>query len=185
MASNALQVPPPDFLPYLGRNLHIEKPVIAAVNGVAYAGGFLLAQQCDLVVAAEHAKFAITEAKWGRGAPWAAPLPRLIPPRVAMELLLTAEPIDAQRAYEVGLVNRVVPGDQLRKVTHDLARTIAGNAPLSVRAGKALVHAVAEQGETAAWDEGNRLFEPAYLSEDAQEGPRAFREKRPPVWQAR
>lgn len=185
MASTSLQVPPPDFLPYLGRNITIDKPVIAAVNGVAYAGGFLLAQQCDLVVAAEHAKFAITEAKWGRGAPWAAPLPRLIPPRVAMELLLTAEPMDAQRAYEVGLVNRVVPGDRLREVAQAMARTIAGNAPLSVRAGKALVHAVAELGESAAWDEGNRLFEPAYLSEDAQEGPRAFREKRPPVWQAR
>jgi enoyl-CoA hydratase/carnithine racemase len=185
MASTSLQVPPPDFLPYLGRNIHIDKPVIAAVNGVAYAGGFLLAQQCDLVIAAEHAKFAITESKWGRGAPWAAPLPRLIPPRVAMELLLTAEPMDAQRAYDVGLVNRVVPGDQLRDVTQAMARTIAGNAPLSVRASKALVHAVAELGETAAWDEGNRLFEAAYLSEDAQEGPRAFREKRPPVWQAK
>jgi enoyl-CoA hydratase/carnithine racemase len=185
MASTSLQVPPPDFLPYLGRNIQIDKPVIAAVNGVAYAGGFLLAQQCDLVIAVEHAKFAITEAKWGRGAPWAAPLPRLIPPRVAMELLLTAEPMDAQRAYEVGLVNRVVPGDQLREVASTMARTIAGNAPLSVRASKALVHAVAELGEQAAWDEGNRLFEPAYLSEDAQEGPRAFREKRPPVWQAR
>ena len=185
MAATSLEVPPPDFLPYLGRNIHIDKPVIAAVNGVAYAGGFLLAQQCDLVIAAAHAKFAITEAKWGRGAPWAAPLPRLIPPRVAMELLLTAEPMDAQRAYEVGLVNRVVPGDQLREVAQTMARTIAGNAPLSVRASKALVHAVAELGETAAWDEGNKLFEPAYLSEDAQEGPRAFREKRPPVWQAR
>ena len=185
MASTSLQVPPPDFLPYLGRNIQIDKPVIAAVNGVAYAGGFLLAQQCDLVIAASHAKFAITEAKWGRGAPWAAPLPRLIPPRVAMELLLTAEPIDAQRAYEVGLVNKVVPGDELREVTATMAKIIAGNAPLSVRASKALVHAVAELGEQAAWDEGNRLFEPAYLSEDAQEGPRAFREKRPPVWQAR
>jgi enoyl-CoA hydratase/carnithine racemase len=185
MASTSLQVPPPDFLPYLGRNIQIAKPVIAAVNGVAYAGGFLLAQQCDLVIAAEHATFAITEAKWGRGAPWAAPLPRLIPPRVAMELLLTAEPIDARRAHEVGLVNRVVPGDQLRDVTQTMARKIAGNAPLSVRASKALVHAVAELGEAAAWDEGNRLFEPAYLSEDAQEGPRAFREKRPPVWNAR
>jgi enoyl-CoA hydratase/carnithine racemase len=185
MASTSLQVPPPDFLPYLGRNIRLDKPVIAAVNGVAYAGGFLLAQQCDLVIAAENARFAITEAKWGRGAPWAAPLPRLIPPRVAMELLLTAEPIDARRAYEVGLVNRVVPGDELREAAQAMARTIAGNAPLSVRASKALVHAVAELGEQAAWDEGNRLFEPAYLSEDAQEGPRAFREKRPPVWQAR
>ena len=109
MAQNALAVPPPDFMPYLGRNVHVDKPVIAAVNWIAYGGGFLLAQMCDLVVAAEHARFGITEARWGRGAPWAAPLPWLIPPRVAMELLVTAGPISARRAYEVGLVNRVVP----------------------------------------------------------------------------
>ncbi len=100
MSAMRLEVPPLDFVPQLGRNLMTDKPVIAAVNGLAYAGGFALAQMCDLCIAAETAKFAITEAKWSRGAPWAAPLPWMIPPRVALELLLTAEPIDAHRAHE-------------------------------------------------------------------------------------
>ena len=113
MAQLKLEVPPPDFAPYLNRNIEMPKPVIAAVNGAALAGGFLLAQMCDLCVAAEHARFAITEARWGRGAPWAAPLPWLIPPRVALELLMPAEPNDARRAQEIGLGNRVVPAAQL------------------------------------------------------------------------
>jgi enoyl-CoA hydratase/carnithine racemase len=182
MANNALTIPPPDFLPYPGRNIQIDKPLIAAVNGVAYAGGFLLAQQCDLVIAADTAVFAITEAKVGRGTPWAAPLPRLIPPRIAMELLLTGNPISAARAYEVGLVNKVVPLAELRDAAAEMARTIVANAPLSVRAAKALVHAVAELPEQEAWNEGDRLFESVYLSADAQEGPLAFREKRAPQW---
>jgi enoyl-CoA hydratase/carnithine racemase len=185
MAELKLEVPPPDFAPYLNRNISMPKPVIAAVNGIAFAGGFLLAQMCDLCVAAEHARFGITEARWGRGAPWAAPLPWLIPPRVALELLMTADPIDARRALEVGLVNRVVPAAQLRETAQALALRIAGNAPLSVRASKAMVYAAAEHGFSAALDEGDRLFEPVYLSEDAQEGPRAFREKRAPKWTGR
>jgi enoyl-CoA hydratase/carnithine racemase len=185
MSDTALKVPPPDFLPYLGRTVRTDKPVIAAVNGIAYAGGFLLAQMCDLVIAADHARFAITEAKVGRGAPWAAPLPRLIPPRIAMELLVTGAPIDAQRAYEVGLVNRVVPLDALHETAAELAATIAANAPLTVRASKRLVYAVADHGWTDAFAEGDRIFEPVYLSEDAQEGPRSFREKRAPQWQGR
>src|ERR1700749_1579000 len=84
MADTSLAIPPRDFMVYLGRTLKVDKPVIAAVNGVAYAGGFLLAQQVDLCIPAEHARFAITEAKGGRVLPWAAPLPWLIPPRAAM-----------------------------------------------------------------------------------------------------
>jgi enoyl-CoA hydratase/carnithine racemase len=140
---------------------------------------------CDLCVAASSARFGITEARWGRGAPWAAPLPWLVPPRVALELLLTAEPIGAQRAYEVGLVNRVVPDAALREEAGRLAATVAANAPLSVRAAKAMVHAAAGRDLDGALDEGWRLFEPVYLSEDAQEGPRAFLEKRAPVWKGR
>jgi len=185
MAALKLEVPPPDYAPFLNRNIRIEKPVIAAVNGAALAGGFLLAQMCDLCVAAEHARFAITEARWGRGAPWAAPLPWLIPPRVALELLMTAEPIDAARALEIGLVNRVVPAGDLRAATQAMALRIAGNAPLSVRASKAMVYAAAEHGWAAGLEEGDRLFEKVYLSEDAQEGPRAFREKRAPKWSGR
>lgn len=185
MAGAEMKVPPPDFLPYLQRTINVDKPVIAAVNGVAFAGGFLLAQMVDLCVAAEHAKFAITEVRVGRGAPWAAPLPWLIPPRVAMELLLTGEPLDAQRAYDLGLVNRVVPAAQLREEALRMAKVIAANAPLTVRAGKALVYASAELGWSAALEEGDRLYEPVYLSEDAQEGPRAFAEKRAPRWKGR
>jgi enoyl-CoA hydratase/carnithine racemase len=185
MAALRMTVPPKDWAPHLGRNLQVTKPVIAAVNGVALGGGFLLAQMCDLCVAAEGARFGITEARWGRGAPWAAPLPWLVPPRVALELLLTGEPIDARRAYEVGLVNRVVPDAALRQEAGRLAATVAANAPLSVRAAKAMVHAAAGRDLDQAVEEGWRLFEPVYLSEDAQEGPRAFLEKRPPVWKGR
>lgn len=185
MADTSLRIPPRDFMVYLGRTLKVDKPVIAAVNGVAYAGGFLLAQQVDLVVAVEGARFAITESKVGRGSPWAAPLSWLMPPRVAMEMLMTAEPISAQRAYELGLVNRVVKAEDLVAETQKLATTIADNAPLSVQAGKALVYASAEMGWTAALDTGDRIYEKVYLSEDGQEGPAAFKEKRKPVWKGR
>ncbi|HEU4658906.1 MAG TPA: enoyl-CoA hydratase-related protein [Capillimicrobium sp.] len=185
MAATGLTVPPPDFVPHLGRTVHLDRPVIAAVNGVAYGGGFLLAQMCDLCIAADHARFAITEARWGRGAPWAAPLPWLIPPRVALELLLTGDPIDAGRAREVGLVNRVVAADRLHDEAQTMAERIAANAPLSVRAGKAMVDASAERSLSETFDEAERLFEPVYLSSDAQEGPRAFRERRRPAWQGR
>ena len=182
MADVALKVPPPDFLPQFGRNIEVAKPTIAAVNGVAFAGGFLLAQNCDLVVAAESAKFAVTEVKVGRGSPWAAPLPWLVPPRVAMEILLTGDPISAQRAYEVGLVNRVVPAADLVTATQELAERIAANAPLSVRAAKATVRLCAEHTMSEAFAQADRIWEPVYLSGDAQEGPAAFRDKRTPVW---
>jgi enoyl-CoA hydratase/carnithine racemase len=185
MADTSLKIPPRDHMVYLGRTLKVDKPVIAAVNGLAYAGGFLLAQQVDLVVAADHARFAITEARVGRGSPWAAPLPWLMPPRVAMEMLMTAEPISAQRAYELGLVNKVVPFKDLVAETQKLASTIAANAPLSVQAAKALVYSSAEMGWTAALDTGDRIYDRVYLSEDGQEGPRAFKEKRKPEWQGR
>jgi enoyl-CoA hydratase/carnithine racemase len=182
MAQVSLTVPPLDFLPQLGRNIDVPKPVIAAVNGVAFAGGFLLAQQCDLVVAADTAKFAVSEVKVGRGSPWAAPLSWLVPPRVAMEILLTGDPLTAQRAYEVGLVNRVVPFADLVAETQALAERIASNAPLSVLACKATVRLTAEHAMAEAYAEADRIWEPVYLSNDAQEGPAAFRDKRPPRW---
>lgn len=185
MADTALRVPPPDFVPQLGRNIEVDKPTIAAVNGAALAGGFLLAQTCDLAVAADHARFAISEAKVGRGAPWAAPLPWMIPPRVAMQVLLTGDPISAERAREVGLVNEVVPAAELVPTVQRLAERIAANAPLSVRAAKRTVRLVAELPLTAAYAEAERIWEPVYLSEDAQEGPAAFRDKRPPRWKGR
>jgi enoyl-CoA hydratase/carnithine racemase len=185
MAADALQVPPPDFLPQFGRNIDVPKPTIAAVNGVAYAGGFALAMQCDLCLAAEHARFAITEVKVGRGAPWAAPLPWLIPPRVAMQILLTGEPVSAARAHETGLVNQVVPAAELAAAAQRLAEQIAANAPLSVLAAKRTVRLAAEHPLREAFDAAERIWEPVYRSEDAQEGPAAFRDKRPPAWKGR
>jgi len=182
MSSAQLGIPPSDFLPQLNRNFELDKPVIAAVNGVALGGGFLLAQMADLCVAADHAKFAISEAKWGRGAPWAAPLPWLIPPRVALEMLMTGESISAARAYELGLVNKVVPGSDLRATATGLARSILANAPLTVRASKQMVYAVTEPALAYGFAQAERLFEGVYLSQDAQEGPRAFLEGRPPQW---
>ncbi|WP_055751636.1 enoyl-CoA hydratase-related protein [Frankia sp. AvcI1] len=185
MAGEGLRVPPPDYLPQLGRNIDVDKPVIAAVNGAAYAGGFLLTQCCDLVVAAETARFAVTEARVGRGAPWAAPLPYLLAPRIAMQMLLTGQPLTARRAHELGLVNEVVPGPELAGRAGELAATIAANAPLSVRAARRTVGLLAELPLSAAYREAERLWEPVYLSDDAQEGPRAFRDGRPPVWTGR
>ncbi len=185
MADTGLGVPPVDFVPQPGRTIVVDKPMIAAVNGVAYGGGFLLAQSCDLCIAAQHARFAITEARWGRGSPWSASLPWLIPPRLALELILTGRPIDAERAFQVGLVNQVVPGSELRTAAQDLAEIVAANAPLSVRAGKAMVYASAGRAREDAWAEAEALFEPAYRSADALEGPRAFREGRPPRWSGR
>ncbi|MFG1647501.1 enoyl-CoA hydratase/isomerase family protein [Amycolatopsis sp. NPDC049252] len=181
MAETALEIPPPDFLPQFGRNIDVPKPTIAAVNGVAYAGGFLLAQQCDLVVAASHARFAVTEVKVGRGSPWAAPLSWLVPPRIAMEILLTGDPVDAERAREVGLVNDVVPLDELRPRTQALAERIAANAPLSVRAAKQTAYLQRQD----VYDRAEEIWAPVYRSRDAQEGPAAFREKRKPVWEGR
>jgi enoyl-CoA hydratase/carnithine racemase len=185
MAADALEVPPPDFLPQFGRNIDVPKPTIAAVNGVAYAGGFALAQQCDLCLAAGHATFAITEVKVGRGAPWAAPLPWLIPPRVAMQILLTGDPITAQRAHEIGLVNDVLPAAELAQAAQQLAERIAANAPLSVLAAKRTVRLAAEHPLSAAFGEADQIWAPVYRSEDAQEGPAAFRDKRPPAWKGR
>jgi enoyl-CoA hydratase/carnithine racemase len=133
-------------------------------------------------VAAQSARFAITEVKVGRGAPWAAPLPWLIPPRAAMEILLTGDLIDADRAERIGLVNRVVPDAELREQTQQLARRIASNAPLSVLAAKKTVRLVAEYPLSAAFHEAERIWAPVYSSQDAQEGPAAFRDKRAPAW---
>jgi enoyl-CoA hydratase/carnithine racemase len=181
MAATALTVPPPDFVPQFGRNIEIAKPTIAAVNGVAWAGGFLLAQSCDLCVAADSATFAISEVKVGRGAPWAAPLSWLIPPRIALQILLTGDPITAARACEIGLVNEVVPLAELRSRTQELAERIAANAPLSVLAAKRTVYL----SRPEKFDEAERIWAPVYHSADAQEGPAAFRDKRKPVWTGR
>lgn len=184
-AATGLRVPSRDMFPVLGDVVKIEKPVIAAVNGVAYGGGFLFTQMCDLCVASDNAQFGITEAKVGRGMPWAAALAHMLPQRVMMELLLTGAPMSAARAHQLGYVNAVVPSVDLRATALAMARGIAANAPLTVKAARELVYLSSEMGRSAALRVAYTLFESVYLSEDAQEGPRAFAEKRAPRWSGR
>jgi enoyl-CoA hydratase len=184
-AATGIGVPPKGFLPVIGDNISVTKPMIAAVNGVAYAGGWLFSQMCDLCIAAEHATFAITEAKVGRGMPWAVPLIDMLPQRVLMELLLTGEPMSAKRAYELGYVNAVVPASGLLDAAFVMARKIADNAPLTVQAARELVYLSCEMGRSAGLKAAAHLFDHVYRSEDAQEGPRAFREKRAAQWKSR
>ena len=181
MSAEGLTIPPDDFIP----EFDTDKPVIALVNGVALAGGFFLVQGADIVISAEHARFGITEARHGRGAPWAASLPLLSPPKVAAEMLLTAEPISASRALEIGLVNAVVRFDLLAETGRKMAANIIRNAPLSVKAGKKMIYAVMSQVMGDIQDKVNQIWEPVYLSSDAQEGPLAFREKRTPEWRGK
>lgn len=185
MAGTAVQDPPLEWSLLLGSRGQVRKPVIAAVNGFALAGGFRLVQGCDLVIASEQATFGISEVKRGRGAPWAAPLISMLPQRIMMELLLTGDPLTAQRAYEIGFVNRVVPATQLVETALTMAHSIAGNAPLSVQAGKELVGLATEMGRTQALMAAELLYQQVYRSDDALEGPRAFAERREPHWTGR
>ena len=185
MANTSFGVPPSGDAPHLGRDFQVSKTTIAQVNGVAYAGGFLLAQMCDLCTASENAEFGLTEVRWGRGAPWATPLIWMLPQRIMMELLVTGQPMPARRAYELGFVNRITAPGNLAEETRKLARVIVANAPLGVKAGREMTYMATEMGRSAAYPVGDYCFEAAYKSEDALEGPRAFRERRPPKWQGR
>lgn len=186
MAAAGGQLPPwREFLPVLRVAIHVDKPTIAAVNGAARAGGWLLAQMCDLAIATQEATFAITEAQVGRGMPWAVPLARMLGQRHFMEIVLTGDPISAQRAYEIGFVNDVVSRAELMSRALQLARRIAANAPLSVRAARDLVYVSGDLPTDAALDAADSLFEPVYASQDAIEGARAFSQKRKPAWQGR
>ncbi|WP_330256106.1 enoyl-CoA hydratase-related protein [Nocardia sp. NBC_00565] len=185
MSESKLTIPPIDFVPQFGRNIEVDKPTIAAVNGAAFAGGFLLAQTCDLCVASTTATFAISEVKVGRGSPWAAPLPLMIPRRVAMEIVLTGAPMTAQRAHEIGFVNLLVAPDELHSRTKTLAQQIVANAPLSVLAGKRTTTLSAEYPLREAFERAEKIWAPVYSSEDAQEGMLAFAQKRAPKWQGK
>lgn len=182
MVETGLQVPPRDFFPLPYDNIELTKPTIAAINGVAFAGGWMIAQACDLCVASTTAMFGITEVKVGRGSPWAAPLIHMIPQRIMMEIILTGKPISAQRAYEIGLVNRLAEPEALMDCALELAREVIEGAPLSVKAGRETVMLATEMGRSAALKAARAAHELTYTSRDAQEGPRAFAEKRNPVW---
>jgi len=142
---------------------------------------------CDMVVAAEHAKFGIPEASRGliAGAGGLIRLPKRVPLTVAYEMALTAEPIDAYRAYELGLVNRVVPGDQVLDAAIALAERIAKNAPLAVRTSKDVMRQSLELNDEQAWTLNDTAFGMIGHSSDALEGAVAFAEKREPNWQGK
>ena len=163
------------------------KPIIAAVNGTALAGGCEIMLSCDLVVAAEHAVFGIPEVKRGliAGAGGLLRLPKRIPRAVALELALTGDPIDAARAYQIGLVNRVVPAAHLMDEALALAGTVAENAPLAVRCSKRVMLESADLTDKDAWALNDSTFSEIFTSADAMEGAVAFAEKRKPNWQGK
>lgn len=185
MVETGMKVPPRDFIPSPYENMQLTKPTIAAVNGLAFAGGWLISQNCDLCVASTSAKFAITEVKVGRGSPWAAPLIHMIPQRIYMEIVLTGKPITAQRAYDIGLVNRLAEPEALMDAAIAMAQEVLEGAPLSVKAARETVMLATEMGRSAALEAARAAHEECYNSHDAQEGPLAFSQKRKPEWTGR
>jgi crotonobetainyl-CoA hydratase len=168
----------------------IDKPTIAAVNGTALGGGSELALASDLVVAGETASFGLPEVKRGliAGAGGVFRIVEQLPRKVALELVFTGEPITADEALRWGLINQVVPDGTVVEAALALAERITVNAPLSVQASKRLAYG-ADDGviasEEAKWDRTSREFALILKSEDAQEGPLAFAQKRQPIWKAR
>lgn len=168
----------------------LRKPVIAAINGLAFGGGFELALAADLIVAAEHAEFALPEALRGMlaDAGGVLRLPRRLPRAVAMELLLTGRRMGAAEAASHGLVNAVVPAAELPAAARALARRILAAAPLAISAIKEVVHFTEGQDIAQAYRtlrSGLPAYSAMLSSSDAKEGPQAFVEKRTPVWQGR
>ena len=163
-----------------------NKPVIAAIDGYALAGGMELAMSCDLIVANASAKFGIPEAKRSLAAAAGGliKLPRQIPPRIAMELALTGDFIDAPRALALGLVNRVVEGPSIEGAK-ELARTVAANGPLALIASKAVIRQSHTWSDDEMWTKQGALVGHVFMSEDAREGAAAFAEKRKPNWKGK
>jgi enoyl-CoA hydratase len=163
------------------------KPLIAAIEGFAVAGGLEVALACDLIVASRGARLGIPEVKRSLVAAGGAllRLPRSLPRNLAMELALTGEPIEAQRGYELGLVNRLVdPGEALAGAL-ELAAVIAQNGPLALMATKRVMVESADWPDSAFFTRQGDIVAPVMSSEDAREGATAFAEKRPPVWKGR
>jgi enoyl-CoA hydratase len=164
-----------------------RKPLIAAVEGFALAGGLEIALACDLIVAARDARFGIPEVKRGLVAAAGAliRLPKRIPYHLAMELALTGEPIGAERAAEVGIVNRLAePGGALDAALA-LAAEVVPNGPLALDASKRVISQALDWTEEEAWERQGEIVGPVMTSEDAREGATAFAEKRAPRWQGR
>jgi enoyl-CoA hydratase len=164
-----------------------DKPLIAAVEGFAVAGGFEIALACDLIVAAKGAKLGVPEVKRGLVAAGGAlrRLPRILPAALAMELALTGELITADRAHALGAVNRLSEPGQALTDAIALAEAIAANGPLALRATKTILRDQWSWDDAEFWGHQEGRVGPVMASEDAREGARAFTEKRPPVWQGR
>jgi enoyl-CoA hydratase/carnithine racemase len=165
---------------------NFPKPIIAAVNGPALAGGFEVVLSCDLVVAADTARFGIPEVKRGlmAAAGGLIRLPKRVPLTIALELAMTGDPIDANRALQLGLVNRVVAADRVVPEAIALAERIGENSPVAVRNSRQLVREAAELSEDEGWTRTLELMMPVFESGDAIEGATAFAEKRAPVWRS-
>ncbi len=163
-----------------------KKPIIAAVDGYALAGGMELALSCDLIVANSASKFGIPEAKRGLAAAAGGliKLPRQIPPRIAMELALTGDFITAQRAYELGFINRIVDGPAIEGALA-LAEAVAANGPLALIASKAIIRDSHSWSDEEMWQKQGAYIAPVFTSQDAREGAAAFAEKRKPNWQGK
>ncbi|MAG41089.1 MAG: enoyl-CoA hydratase [Erythrobacteraceae bacterium] len=163
-----------------------EKPLIAAVEGYALAGGLELMIACDLVVASTGAKFGIPEVKRGlvAAAGGVMMLPDQIPERIAMELALTGDFIDAARAYELGLINRITDGEAL-VAAKELAASIVANGPLAVRVSKQVIKQSRGWPMDERYTRQTQLIAPVFISEDAREGAAAFAEKRAPNWKGK
>jgi len=164
-----------------------RKPLVGAVEGWALAGGFELLLACDLVVAGTSARFGVPEVKRSlvAGAGGALLLAQRVPRALALELLLTGDPIEARRAAEIGLVNRIVGEGEALQAAIAIAEQIAANGPLAVVATKQIAHRGADWPAEQRWEKAAELMAPVFTSEDAKEGARAFAEKRTPVWQGR
>jgi enoyl-CoA hydratase/carnithine racemase len=163
------------------------KPIVAALEGYAIAGGFEIALACDMLVAAEDAKFGLPEVKRGLVAAGGGllRLPQRVPYHLAMEWSLTGELIPAQRGYEVGLVNRITPKGGALDEALTMATAIAANGPLAVAASKRILVEAPEWPAAERFDRQREINEPVRSSEDAREGATAFKEKRAPRWQGR
>lgn len=163
------------------------KPIIAACNGTAVAGGLEIALACDIIVASEEARFGLSEVKVGFLATSGGliRLPNIIPRKVATEMVLTGKLISAQRAYEVGLVNHVVPKNEVLEKALELAKLIAKNAPLSLKLSKQIFHVATQSSFEDAQRFCNVCWDYIEKTEDAIEGPKAFLEKREPNWKGR
>ncbi|MDC0361485.1 crotonase/enoyl-CoA hydratase family protein [Halioglobus sp.] len=164
-----------------------RKPLIAAVEGYALAGGLELAISCDLIVTADNAKFGIPEVKRGLAAAAGGlmKLPRQIPPRLAMEMALTGDFISAEKAAEMGLVNEVVPAGTALEAAQALAGRIVANGPLAVAISKQVILESGDWSSTEMWAKQQELVMPVFGSEDAIEGSVAFAEKRAPNWKGK